>query len=217
MVRERGDHRVFTEPFSVAYYDGPEQRSTRYPVTESEATFEAVLTAVVDAAADGPVFVKDMAYHLGPKLRADTLGRFTNTFLIRDPAWSLPSMARIWPEFSTDEAGYLAQRRVFDLVREVSGEVPPVIEATDLQADPDRVVSAWCERVGIDHSTEALTWEPGLPAGWERWAEWFEGAATSTGFRAPAAAQEPPAVPPDLVDMVDEARRHYDHLRPHAL
>lgn len=217
MVRERDDHRVFTEPFSVAYYDGPEQCSTRYPVTEPEATFDAVLSDVVDAGHEGPVFVKDMAYHLGPRLEPETLESFTNTFLVRDPARSLPSIARIWPDFTTDEAGYEAQREAFDMVQDLTGEVPPVIEATDLQSDPDRVVAAWCDRVGIDHRPDALSWEPGLPEDWARWAEWFDGAASSTGFQPPAAGDEEAPVPPKLAEAVAEARHHYEHLRTHAL
>lgn len=221
MMRERGDHLVLTEPFSVAYYDGPEQRSSRYPVTEPAATFDAVLCRVIESAEHEPVFVKDMAYHLGPRLQAGTLDLFTNTFLIRDPARSLPSMAQMWPDFTTDEAGYEAQRKAFDLACEMAGEIPPVIEATDLQIDPDRVVAAWCERVGIEHRPHALTWEPGLPAGWERWADWFEGAATSTGF-LPLVEDRPPEGPepdddPELAGAVAEARAHYDHLRHHAL
>ena len=221
MMRERGDHHVLTEPFSVAYYDGPEQRSSRYPVTESDATFDAVLAQVMEVADRGPVFVKDMAYHLGPKLDADTLGRFANSFLIRDPARSLPSMAKIWPTFTTEEAGYQAQRTAFDLVGELTGETPVVIEATSLQTDPERVVGAWCERVGIEPRPEALTWEPGMPAGWERWADWFEGAATSTGFE-PLGGDGSPADldmvdAPGLAEAVVAARRHYDHLRQHAI
>ncbi len=213
MMRARGDVTVLTEPFSVAYYFGPERRSDRFAASEPDATFHAVLADVMGAA---PLFFKDMAYHLGPLLRPDVLAQFDNTFLIRDPRRALPSLHARWPDFTDDEAGYRALRRAFDILRESTGAVPPTIDATELRADPDPMVAAWCGAVGIEHRPDALTWEPGMPSDWNRWADWFDDVARSSGFTAPA--PEPAAVhDPSLQARIESCRDDYLALWEHRL
>jgi len=215
MMRTRGDHRVYTEPFSVPWYMGPDQLSARYEVSMPEATFEGVLEEITAASAVGPVFVKEMAYQLGPLLRVDVLRRFEGTFLIRDPAWALPSLARMWPDFTDEEAGYQAQHRAWSALRDV-GEAPVVIDSDDLRREPYAVVEAWCDAVGIEYLPESLTWEPGMPAAWERWADWFTSAAESTGFVAPARVVDPPSEP-EPYGRIDVCRAWYEELADNRL
>lgn len=214
MVRARGDLDVLTEPFSVPYYDGPEQRSSRFPVTRVDATFEATLAAVLGS--DRPRFVKEMAYQLGPLLRPDVLGRFTSSFLVRDPAWAIPSLLRVWPDATLEEVGYAAQRAAFELVAEVRGEPPPVVDTDDLRRDPAGVVERWCAAVGVDHRPHALRWDPGMPAGWERWRSWFETAANSTGF-APPQDGPPPPLSGRAAELVERCRPAYEAMAAHRL
>src|SRR5215212_1988457 len=89
MVSERGDHRVFDEPFSRSYYYGPDRLSTRYGEEMPGCTAEQVLADIEEAARDRPVFVKDMAYQAARLLGPDLLARFDNCFLVRDPAATL--------------------------------------------------------------------------------------------------------------------------------
>jgi hypothetical protein len=217
MMRARGDHDVFTEPFSVAWYFGPERRSPRYDVSEPAATFEAVLDEVTTTARSRPVFVKDMAYHLGPLLRPDVLASFRSSFLIRDPRWSVPSMLRRWPDATPDEIGYDAQLTAFRICTEVGGAPPPVIESAALLADPPGVVARWCAAVGIEHRPGSLTWDAGQPEGWERWGDWFADAARSTGFRPPAEDATPPALHGRAADLVVRSLPAYTELLAHAL
>jgi Sulfotransferase domain len=214
MIRARGDLEVLTEPFSRPYNDGPEQRSTRFPVTEPQADFETTLAEVVGG--DRPRFVKEMAYQLGPLLRADVLARFTSSFLVRDPAWAIPSLLRVWPDATIEEAGYRAQLEAFDLATEVQGAPPPVLDSDDLRRDPDGVVERWCAAVGIEHRPEALRWEPGMPADWGRWGSWFEAAAASTGFAPPSDAPPPPLTG-RAADLVERCRPAYDAMVGHRL
>lgn len=214
MVRSRGDLEVLTEPFSIAYYDGPEQRSDRFPVTEPDATFERTLGDVLRS--DHPRFVKDMAYQLGPLLRRDVLERFTSSFLIRDPAWAIPSLLRVWPDASVDEAGYDAQLAACELVADIEGSPPPVVDSDDLRRQPGGTVERWCAAVGLDHLPDALHWEPGMPAGWERWSEWFATAATSTGSTPPPDGPPPP-VTGRAAELVAHCRPAYEAMAAHRL
>ena len=216
MMRSRGSHHVLTEPFSVPWYFGPEQRSDRFPVTEPGATFDSTLAEVLTTARSEPVFVKDMAYHLGRLLRPDVLVCFRNSFIIRDPAWSVPSLLRRWPDASPDEVGYEAQLRAFRICADLTGSAPAVIDSDLLCSDPAAVVSRWCDAMEIAMRPDALTWRPGQPAGWERWSDWFETAAQSTGFLPPD-KNPPPPVRGRAAEVVEQCRPAYEELRRHAL
>ena len=52
--------------------------------------------------------MKDMAYQALDVLDAELLQRFRNSFLVRDPASTLRSLARHWPDFTDEEAGHIA-------------------------------------------------------------------------------------------------------------
>jgi len=217
MMIERGDHLVLDEPWSRAYYFGPQRRSDRFELTFAESTYAAVEDGVLAAGSNGPVFVKDMAYHAAPGISDDALRAMTHTFLIRDPLAALTSLHRRWPDFTDDEAGYGAQRMLFDRVVSITGTTPAVIDSDALVADPDRVVAAWCERVGIEHRTDSLHWSPGMRPEWQLWRDWYENAAASTGFAVPN-GRPPAAEPPDRVRLLlPAAVRAVAPLRDHAI
>lgn len=217
MVSERGDHTVLDEPFSRAYYFGPDRRSRRYDETIPHSAPSEVLEEIEAAAEERPVFVKDMAYQAADLLDADLLGRFRNCFLVRDPAATLTSMARKWPDFTDEEAGWAHLDRAADLVEEL-GQPLVVVDADRLCADPETVVRDWCERMDLAYDPDALTWEPGMRPEWELWGEWHASTARSTGF----GTLRPPPPPPGHEDSrlraaYDEAMPVYDRLLAHAV
>jgi hypothetical protein len=192
MMRERGDHEVHFEPFAAHYYYGAERRSARFDgevEPREEHHLDAILTDLRRRAAHRPVFVKDMAYHVVAHVDEAFLSSFRHTFIVRHPRFALASLARIWPDFTSEEAGFGASRRLFELVTEREGAPPPVIDGEDLLADPERVVAAWCDAVGLPHRPEALTWEPGRAAGWEQWSRWTRAVERSSGL--PVGRSEP--------------------------
>jgi hypothetical protein len=215
MIIERGDHEVVDEPFSVPYYFGPDRRSTRFAAEAGAPDGPEVIDQLVARAATAAVFVKDMAYHAAPWVDPTFLERGTHTFLIRDPARALPSLARVWPDFTDDEAGYRAQGDLFDRARD-RGEVV-VIDSDDLRADPAAVVAAWCEHMGIPFVADALTWSPGMQVEWVRWREWYRATAASTGFLPPDADDPPPLDTPRLRQAVERCRPIYERLHTHRL
>ena len=218
MMIERGDHLVLDEPWSRAYYFGPERRSDRYPLTFPESTYDAVEAGVLAAGRTSTVFVKDMAYHAAPGISDGALGAMTHTFLVRDPRAALTSLHRRWPDFTDDEAGYEAQRVLFDRVRDVTGSTPPVIDSDALRADPDRVVASWCEQVGIDHRPDSLQWKAGMRPEWQLWRSWYENTAASTGFTPPSPAHlDDEDLPRRIAELLPAAERAVESLQAHAI
>jgi Sulfotransferase domain len=199
MMSARRDHVVFDEPFSRSYYYGPDRLSPRYSETLPDSSAEQVLAALEHAAEERPVFVKDMAYHAAGTLSSDVLSRFENCFLVRDPAATLRSLARRWPDFTDDEAGW----RHLDTAARITeslGQGGPVIDADLLCRDPADVVAEWCRRMDLPYDPAALTWDPGMRAEWELWGDWHASTARSTGFTV---LDEPPPPP-----APDEPRLH---------
>lgn len=225
MMRERGDHEVFFEPFAAHYYFSADRRSPRFdgevePAPEHD--FDAILGSLLDAAARRPVFVKDMSPHVEPHADGAFLDRFTSTFIIRHPRLVLASMARIWPDLTLDEAAFEPLRRLFDRVSEHTGRVPPVIDGEDLKAEPERTVAAWCEAVDLPYVEDALTWEPGRAEDWETWAPWVGTVERTSGL--PVGGRGTRRDPGEVVladarleEMAEECLPHYEHLARHRL
>ena len=210
MIAERGDLDVVSEPFSAAFYDGPDARSDRFGCTAPDATFASVRSSLLERAAARAVFVKDMAYQALPAADAGLLDGVSHTFLVRDPAWSIPSLAARWPDFTEVETGFGAVVELLDRV-DARGHDAVVIDSDDLRRRPEAVAAAWCDRVGLPQEAAALSWEPGMREGWDRWSEWHGSTAASSGFRPPD--EHPPLVDdPRVLAAIDAARPLYEAL-----
>jgi hypothetical protein len=210
----RGDLTVLHEPFSLHYYFGPRKRSTRYDDVRPEADPDAILATIADA--PGPVFLKDMAGHVADLVDDGFLARFTHTFLVRDPARTIPSLATKWPDFTDEEAGFEPLLRLVDLVTARDG-TPVVVDADDLLRDPPAMMRAYCDAVGLDFRPDALHWEAGMPPEWEVWADWHEGAARSTGFGSPSSTPPPARDDPRVEAAYERCAPVYERLREQRL
>ncbi|HUF83988.1 MAG TPA: sulfotransferase family protein [Acidimicrobiia bacterium] len=202
MMMERGDVTVFHEPFSVRYYFGATKRSARYGEVRDDGDPDAIVAALDAAASQGPVFVKDMAYHVVGLVDDAFLERFVHSFLIRDPAWTVPSLAAIWPDFTDEEVGFDALAALVDRVGD-----PVIVDSDDLRRDPAGVVEKWCGGVGLPFAPEALSWPPGMRPEWGLWEDWHDEVAQSDGF-----APSPDEPPPERSDPRVEAA--YQRARP---
>jgi hypothetical protein len=217
MMSARGDHTVFDEPFSKHYYYGPERRSSRYDEELPQSSPEELLAEIEQAAEERPVFVKDMAYQASVLLEPETVGRFRNSFLVRDPASSLRSLSKHWPDFTDEEAGWDALDRAADVVS-AAGQPVVVVEASRLCEDPAGVVSAWCEAMDLDYVEDALSWEPGMRDEWALWDDWHNTTSRATGFRELDDPAPPPTEEePRLLEVYERAVPVYQRLATQAI
>jgi len=210
---ERDDAAVLHEPFSHAYYHGPDRVSDRFGgvAPRPEHGYEAV-AAEVSAPCEAPIlFMKDMAYQARPIEDPDFYAGFTNTFLIREPAEALLSLHRMWPDFTLEEAGFVEQAELFDLVTETLEQPAVVVDATDFRSAPEEVMAAYCEAVDIPHREDALSWQPGPVDLWQGWSDWHRDAEQSAGIAPPAPAPVS-ALPPRVATMLEVCQPHYERL-----
>jgi hypothetical protein len=216
---ERDDAEVLHEPFSHAYYHGPERQSDRFEAVkpQPEHAYEAVMAEALAARETPVLFMKDMAYQVRPIEDPRFFAEFTNTFLIREPQETLLSLHRIWPDFTFEEAGFVEQAQLFELVTDALAQPAVVVDATDFRRDPERTMAAYCAAVGIEHREDALSWEAGAVPEWQNWADWHREAEQSSGILPPAPDGAADQLPAHVQAMVEMCRPHYQRLHAERL
>ena len=225
MMRQRGDFTCLHEPYGEAWYQGEEplwprlgEDSLRTPGL-SLASVHQDLQA---RAAQGPVFSKDFPLYIDHMWDDELFDMFNHSFLIRDPAKTLASMYKHWPDFHTKECGFAEQRALFDIITERNGGTPPpVIDSDDVLENPEGIVRAWCAAVGIPFIERALRWEPGPrdEVSWWDGGSFHELLRNSDGLKPQPRRDAKPidAMPERVQQVYAELKPHYDHLYAHRL
>jgi hypothetical protein len=185
MMMERGDFKVIHEPFSYNFY-AKEQGATAVGMNvdpDHPLDFEDILAMIEREAQTRPVFFKDMSYHAIAHADEDFMRKFANTFIIRDPAITLPSHYKLNPEFTLTEAGYESMDKMYEMVKRTSDKEPAIVDGDDLIKDPFTVVKGYCDVVGIPFLPNSLSWGAEFKREWKTWEIWHLDAARSTGFQ----------------------------------
>ncbi len=214
MMRTRGDFECFHEPFGEVWYQGEEPlwpRATADTPRTRGLTYESRWAELRAAAERGPVFIKEFPVAVETIWTDEFLDHFTHSFLIRDPAKTLTSVHRHWPDFGVKETGFAEQRSLFDRLCERDGAPPPVLDSDDLLADPHGAVARWCAAVGISFLPDALTWEPGA----RDEVSWWDGGSFHQNLRDSDGLKPQASPPADIEAAPDRVRRAYDIVRPH--
>ncbi len=223
MMRMRGDHTCFHEPFGEVWYQGENPdwpRLTADSIRTPGLTYESAWSELKLAATGGPVFTKEFPLYVTTLWTEAFLEHFTHSFLIRDPAKTVTSMFKHWPDFHIGETGFAEQRELFDRLTDLHGTPPPVIDSDDLLSSPHEMVQRWCEAVGISYLSDALSWEPGDrdEVSWWDGGSFHETLRNSDGLRAqPKTSIDLSQAPERVQEVVGELQPHYEHLYQHRL
>ncbi|RVV98574.1 hypothetical protein EKE94_06570 [Mesobaculum littorinae] len=229
LMRERGDLDCLHEPFMYDYYVHRQVR--RFPHFEPQPdhprSYDDIRAMLLDRAAAGPVFLKDMAYYVVPRILEDPelLQRMRHAFLIRDPAAALASYYRIDPDLTCEEVGLEAQWRLFRGLRD-RGLDAPVVRAEDVRGAPERVIGALWQRLGLQYVASAFDWSEAPPEDWAQVGDWHGQAESSTGIKPVSEAErakkarqfeEAAQTSPRLRDLLAHHQPFHDRLAAHAL
>ena len=214
MMRMRGDHECFHEPFGEVWYQGEEPlwpRATADSVRTPGLTYESCWAMLQEAAERRSVFIKDFPLYIDTLWTDEFLSNFQHSFLIRDPLKTLMSMYRKWPDFHIKETGFAEQRQLFDRLTTHDGGAPPVIDSDDLMEEPAQVVEAWCAAVGIPFRPDALSWEPGP----RDEVAWWDGGSFHENLRNSDGLKPQPRVDVDLSEAPERVWEAYQIVEPH--
>ena len=185
---ERGDFKVLHEPFSALYYvyekrvDCPGQHiDPNVPMS-----YPDIKNWILDEAEKAPVFFKDMCYHPFYHIIKDPdfFNQISNTFLIREPEKTILSHYVMNPNVTREEIGYELEFKLFEKMKELTGNTPVLIDADELEEDPEGVTRAYCEAVDIPFIAKALKWEADKHINdWDSWKEWHVDATQSNAIQ----------------------------------
>jgi hypothetical protein len=108
------------------------------------------------------------------------------------------------------------QAEFFDREADRLGHAPPVIDANDVLADPESLLSKLCDALGIPWDKAMLSWAPGRRETDGPWApHWYGAVEKSTGFAPPEMG--PVELPDDARRLADQCRPYYELLAVHRL
>ena len=228
--------KLISEPFSYAYYFGPQRQSPRYASEKVDParSFEGIAKSIMDQAPGDVievgqvVFIKEMGFYF--KGRLGMLEEFfhdaKHSFLIRDPKKSIPSLYRVsenpeihgWDYFDPDEAGFRELHEMYEFVKEKFDPNPMVIDADDLLSSPKEMMKAYCEGVGIQYEDHMTSWKAGeVPKAWEgeMGVAWMYQAIHSDGFIKPrdsSSSDTDVKYPADVMKAIEESLPFYEKL-----
>jgi len=178
---------------------------------------------VVERVAYAPVppgksiyYQKQMTHHMLDEIDLTWLGAVTNCFLLRRPQEVINSYIKVRADVTLFDIGFAQQQRIFHLVREQTGQIPPVIDGRDVQENPRRTLGLLCAAVGVPFDERMLAWPAGPRASDGVWAKyWYSAVEASTGFEPYRHKNEP--VPAHLQGVLAEAEEIYQELYQYRL
>ncbi|MGR3320528.1 MAG: sulfotransferase-like domain-containing protein [Pseudooceanicola sp.] len=210
----RADFAAVDEPFYAAYLarTGKDHPMREAVMASQPQDPEAVIAALTGPVPEGRAHVwqKHMAQHMLPGIRRDWAAEMVNVFLIRHPARVAASFLKGWADATLEDIGFLQQAELFD---ELASRGAPgvVIDAADIRRDPEGMLRALSEAVGLDWDPAVLGWPAG-PRGFDgAWAEhWYGAVHRSTGFAPPEG--DMPSPEGRARDLAESAMPYYDRL-----
>ena len=216
----RADTFVSDEPFYGCFLKttGAEHPMREETIASMDCDWSRVMETLRGDPPNGsPIwYQKHMWHHMaGPVGYGDFTG-FRHAFLIREPERMIASYLRKREAARFEDFGLERQAEFFEREADRLGHAPPVIDANDVLADPEGVLSKLCEALAIPWDGAMLRWAPGRRETDGIWAaHWYNAVEKSTGFGPPEI--EPVALSSEDGRLADRIRRFYERLAAHRL
>ncbi|CAL0302280.1 unnamed protein product [Lupinus luteus] len=158
-------------------------------------------------------FCKHMSKQRLQGLTDDLMKKGKHFILIRNPLDILPSFDKVVPP-SFFEMGLAELVSIYNELREL-GKPPPVIDAAELQQDPEATLRGLCDDLEIPFQPAMLNWEAGaksIDGVWAPW--WYSSVHKSTCFEE--AKKYPQPFPFSHYDLLEQSLPLYNMLRRHV-
>ena len=183
----RSDTFVIDEPYYAHYLS---QNELDHPgrdevIQEGELDSEKVSRRLVNDTKDSCsiYYQKHITHHLLDSIDREWMKSVINCFLIRDPKDMIISYSKVHPNLNMHLLGLEEQNEIFEYVKNITGEIPPIVDAKDVLLNPRNILSKLCGNIGITFSEEMLSWSRGprdTDGNWGKY--WYKNVMNSTGF-----------------------------------
>lgn len=161
------------------------------------------------------VFVKNMSHHhIG--IDVSFIHNYLNVFLIRNPKQLIASFAQVMPQPTMQDIGMQRQAELFAYLQANNAKIPLVIDAGEVLKNPEKVLRALCEGLGIDFDPNMLHWKPGQVYDEVPWAKyWYHNVLSSSGFEPQNTSERP--LPEHCLPLYEAAQPIYEMFYEYAI
>ena len=114
------------------------------------------------------------------------------------------------------DLGFIQQVKLFDILIEMTGDIPIVCDAKDILISPKTQLELLCERLEINFSKKMLSWPSGQRDTDGIWAPyWYQNVERSTGFMKYHKKND--TVPTEYRGFLDQCVSCYEYLSSYKL
>jgi hypothetical protein len=159
-----------------------------------------------------PIFVKDMAYHANPFLSDTFIQSVNNTFMIRDPKLSIPSLYKMRANYAERETGFEGQFELFQRIQNITGNAPFVIDGEQLKNTAESIVRDYFRYIGHEMPADILIWPAGSRDDWVGRESWHLEAINSNGFKPATSSVDFDRLPPKVLDSIERNMPYYQEM-----
>lgn len=210
----REDFSVVDEPFYAAYLV---KTGLDHPMRDEVIASQKTDAVAVADDLLGPIpaekphyYQKHMCQHMLPDIPREWISAVENVFLLRHPARVIASFSKKYADLTLADIGFTQQSELFDQLV-ADGKQPIVIDSFDIRQNPEGMLRALCDALGLDWDPAMLSWPTGGHPADGVWAKvWYDAVHNSIGF---AGAEGPlPAVQPEHEALLEQAIPHHERL-----
>ncbi|MEP6342647.1 MAG: HAD family hydrolase [Maricaulaceae bacterium] len=181
----RADCTVWDEPFYAPFLlaTGRDDPGRDKILAAHETDAKTVAKHCLQDTGTDYYFQKHMPLHMLDGFPLCWAKEAKHFFLLRHPKRVIASYVKVRPEVTVEDVGFRAQRRLYDMLTDMTGTPPPVIHSEDILKNPKTALSALCAAIDIPFDAAMLSWEAGPKAEDGAWApHWYGNVINSTGF-----------------------------------
>ena len=216
----RSDCAVADEPFYGAFLKatGEPHPLAAETIADMDCNWRSVLaTQSGDAPRAKAIwYQKHMPHHMVGPVTIEQMPDHRHAFLIRAPERVVESYHKKNELRRPEMLGFAQMRRYFEIERQRTGSVPPVVDSDQILQNPAGVLSRLCDALGIAWDPAMLSWEKGPHPEDGVWgAHWYDRVNASTSF---AGSTEPlPQLDGEYAATAEACRADYEALAEYCL
>ena len=175
---------VMDEPLYASYlFRSPKRHPMHEEILKSQPTSykEAINNCLKES--PGISFQKHMVQHVNFDESNDWMSSLKNFFLIRKPESVVPSFCLKYPDADINDLGFYQQYELYKYISDITNEEPPVVDATDIRNEPEKVLKLLCGELDIAWDSQMLKWQKGIHDYDGVWAShWYHSVHSSNCF-----------------------------------
>ena len=216
----RADTFVSDEPFYGCFLksSGADHPMRQEVIAAMDCDWASVMASLRGPApAEASIwYQKHMWHHMTGPVGYDDFAGFAHAFLIRDPAQMIASYLRKREAAAFEDFGLERQAEFFERETDRLGHAPPVIDANDVLANPEGVLSGLCAALEIPWDPAMMGWQPGQRETDGPWApHWYGAVEASTSFGPPDCSTV--KLDEAAAEVSDRCRPFYERLAAHRI